>query len=90
MNSELLTQEIGTMLTLINAPITWRENDGRTAMVTLKALRLAAIVVAHGHPRCNVLSLPNGGNALVAYCWATTRAGTYSLTLRPSPLISQR
>ena len=40
-------------------------------MITLKALRLAAIVMAHNHPRCNVLLLPNGGNMLEGTCWAT-------------------
>ena len=47
-------------------------------MISFEALRLAAIVVAHDCPRCNVLSLTNGGNALVAYCWAT-RAGKWQL-----------
>ena len=40
-------------------------------MITLKALKLAAIVMAHGNPRCNVLLLPNGGNVLEGSCWAT-------------------
>ena len=48
-------------------------------MITLKALRLTAVVMAHGNPRCNVLLLPHGGNALVAYCWASRRDGTCEL-----------
>ena len=41
-------------------------------MITRKALRLAAIVVAHSLPSCLVVG-GIGGNHLVATCWATDR-----------------
>jgi len=42
-------------------------------MITQEALNLAAVVLAHGNPRCNVLATPHAGNVLVAYSWATRR-----------------
>ena len=67
------------MLALNNAPIAWRENDGRTDMVTLGALRLAAIVVAHDNPRCMVFVAHHGANMLEGTCWTLCRDGSTEL-----------
>ena len=45
-------------------------------MIALKALKLAAIVVSHDNPSCNVLLLHDGGNVLEGSCWATYRTPT--------------
>ena len=59
-------------------------------MIDLKALRLAAIVMAHGNPSCMVFLLPNGANMLEGSCWATvTNCGSSRREVR-TQLLTER
>ncbi len=73
------------MLTSNNTPLTPRENSGPHDMVTLKALRLAAIVVSHDNPRCMVFMAHHGANMLEGTCWATCDGKAELLTEHINP-----